>query len=411
MLPIVPGTKIKTYTLEKQIGRGASGEVWKASDDTRAVAIKFMNESLMRSSTAAKHRERLEREIEALSRLKHPNIPTLYDHDLDFDRPYLVMDFIEGETYDKLIASGEMLALPLAKRLDNLKQLADALETAHELGIIHRDIKPANMSGIEKPYLLDFSVSLKNEDVMSTMREIGTALYMSPDDPPDALGDNFSFALVSYEMLFGTHAIFNAEDMIPQMRVYTRFLAGERLRNREWRLPSRVPLEELPLDLRDANLARLDEIYEKALGERETRYVNVLHFVDDVRAAIPSASAAPANNGVQFEATMMEFPRFRPEDAQPLADAVPASPSPAKPPEPAPAPAAPPPKPVIKAAMPSEDQFTILEVQKAEEAQKSEPASPAAPASPTSSLPLVPILLGVVIVVLVIILFVLTRGG
>src|SRR5262245_16743239 len=101
----VAGMKIKTYTLESLLGSGASGEVWLATDGAKPVAIKFMNEALMNSPTAAKHRQRLEREIKALTMLKHPNIPALYDYDLSSDRPYLVMQFISEPSYDVLIAS------------------------------------------------------------------------------------------------------------------------------------------------------------------------------------------------------------------------------------------------------------------------------------------------------------------
>lgn len=287
-MKLAAGIKIKDYTLDEMLGHGAAGEVWKAHDDSKTVAIKFMNPRLLEGADADKHRTRLQREVDALTRLQHPNVPTLYDHDLTFERPYLVMRYIGGDTYDKLITRGQMLQIRIDQRLHMITELARALEAAHALGIIHRDIKPANMIGIDNPYLLDFGIALTAESADMTMRNIGTTLYMDPDDPPDELSDNFSFALVAYEVLFGTHAIFTRDNMVNnQFAVYSRFLAGERIKNRQWRLPSKVQKNELPPDLRNADLPRLDAIFEKAMGERETRYTDLRDFVNDLKSAIP----------------------------------------------------------------------------------------------------------------------------
>src|SRR5262245_32151596 len=181
-MKLATGTTVKTYTLDELLGLGAAGEVWKAHDDTKTVAIKFMNPKLLQEQDAEKHRVRLQREVDALTRLQHPNVPTLYDYDLQYERPYLVMRYIGGDTYDKLIARGEMLNINLSQRFHMISELAQALTAAHNLGIIHRDVKPANMIGIENPYLLDFGISLKAENMNETMRNVGTALYMAPDD-------------------------------------------------------------------------------------------------------------------------------------------------------------------------------------------------------------------------------------
>jgi serine/threonine protein kinase len=276
-----PGTRIKNYTLERQLGRGASGEVWKAYDETKTVAIKFMNENLMTSTSAAKHRERLIREVEALRRLQHPNIPTLYDYDLDYNRPYLAMRFVGGDSYDRLISSGEMLKIPLERRLEMIRDLAFALTAAHEIGIIHRDIKPANLTGIENPYLLDFSISLETAAAEHTQRFVGTTLYMSPDGVADRLSDNYSFAVVVYEIIFGRHPIYQLGDSI-----FNQFIADMRIQNRQWTFPSTIPAVQLPADLRSADLRQLDAIFERAIGKREQRYVDLREFVRDLRMAI-----------------------------------------------------------------------------------------------------------------------------
>lgn len=296
-LELSAGAQVKQYTLERLLGRGASGEVWKALAGEKTVAIKFMNPHLLTSKQAAKHRQRLEREIEVLSLLKHPNIPALFDHDLTFERPYLAMDFVGDATYDRLLMSGYMLQLPLRQRVGIIVRLADALEAAHAAGVIHRDIKPSNMIGVDVPFLLDFSISLTLEDAQNTSADIGTALYMDPDDRvPDASSDNFGFALVVYEMLFGVHAIFPLGDAARSAgQAFTRFQAGERIRKRQWRFPSKLYGAELPDDLRKADLIKLDGVFERAFSSRETRYQSLDDFVTDLKEAL-----APALDGMHI---------------------------------------------------------------------------------------------------------------
>ncbi|HYO87522.1 MAG TPA: protein kinase [Candidatus Limnocylindrales bacterium] len=314
-----PGVKVKNYTLERQLGKGASGEVWKAYDSQKTVAIKFMNENLMSSPSAAKHRARLEREVEAMRRLQHPNIPTLFDYDLDFPRPYIAMRYVGGDSYDRLIANGDMLRVPLTRRLELIRELAFALEAAHDYGIVHRDIKPSNLTGIENPFLLDFSVALEREEVDMTQSFIGTTLYMSPDAEADRLSDNYGFALVVYEMLFGKHAIYRHGD-----KIFNQIIAADRMAKGDWAWPSRIPPAEMPPDMRAADLRRLDEIFSAALGQRETRYKDLRDFARDLRDAI-----FPEMKSVVPEAEEDYIPTM-------MMPAIPVTPLP-------PAPAAPPP--------------------------------------------------------------------
>lgn len=282
------GAKIKQFTLDSRLGLGSSGEVWRAFDGDRPVAIKFMNPNLIESDRADTHRRRMEREVDALGRLSHPHIPALYDHDLDFERPYLAMQYIEGASYDKLITTKDVLRIPIKQRLDVLGYLADALQTAHLENIIHRDIKPGNMKGIEQPYLLDFSIAVDQVDVEHTRFDIGTAIYMPPDDgPPDQLSDNYSFAIATYEILFGEHPIFSADDkMREHLHAVTRFAAYNRLMSDDWRMPSKILMHELPPDLQGAKLEAMDKIFQNAMGERADRFTDLRKLIDDLRETI-----------------------------------------------------------------------------------------------------------------------------
>jgi len=286
-----PGLIIKNYVLLERLGSGAAGEVWRAAQTGREVAIKFMN----LGADTDKYRKSLEAEVRALSKLQHPHIPALYDYDLRAERPFLVMQPVGGMTYDRLIASGELLRILVSRRLDALEAIASAVVAAHQHGIIHRDIKPANVCGIEVPYLLDFGIALENWHSAQSQAQIGTAIYMPPDEPPDVLSDHYSFAIMAYEVLFGRHPIFTPET-IGKNLMDTRRIAGERLRSGDWRWPSRVPQPELPGDLYGANLSALDAIFVQAFGPRDQRFTDLLGFVGDLRAAVITPDNQPYFN-------------------------------------------------------------------------------------------------------------------
>jgi serine/threonine protein kinase len=316
MIELQAGTRIKHYVLQERLGRGAAGDVWRASDSSQEVAIKFMNlgmpsppgllspeergekpepEPAKLLDEREKYRKSLEAEVKALRKLQHPNIPALYDYDLSGERPYLVMQHVGGLTYDRLIPNGDLLRIPVEKRLDALYAIATAVVAAHEQGIIHRDIKPGNVSGIETPYLLDFGIALDSGRSRQAQPDIGTGIYMPPDGPADVLSDNYSFAVLAYEVLFGRHPIFTRET-IGKTVLETRRIAGERLRLGDWRWPSLVPLPELPGDVYGANFERLDAIYAQAFGARESRYTDVLRLVADLREAIVTPENQPYLN-------------------------------------------------------------------------------------------------------------------
>jgi serine/threonine protein kinase len=349
ILHLKQGMKIRDeYTLEQLLGVGASGEVWKASDGYKPVAIKFMNETLLQSEKADKHRARLEREIHALGLLAHPNIPRLYDFDLDFERPFIVMEYISSPTFEFLLSNGDMLRVPVLQRLEIIAQMADALTAAHEAGIIHRDIKPGNMNGTDMPYLLDFSIALEEENLEHTNFNVGTTIYMTPGgETPDRLADNYSFALVAYEVLFGQHPLFPPNDDTRNMGAYSRIVAFNRLKAGDWSIPSRLDPSQLPADLRGADMRALDAIFKRALGDRNQRYVQLSEFIDQLRFAVNT----PATQRLVATVSSQTAQEVKPIATQPVGtiptpSATPIAP---KPPQP----------------MPPSQSFTMLEVENA----------------------------------------------
>ena len=201
------GEKLGPYEILSRIGVGGMGEVWKARDPrlNRDVAIKV---------SAYEFTDRFEREARTIAALNHPNVCTLHD----IGPNYLVMELVEGPTLAERIRQGP---IPLEEALAIAKQIADALEAAHEKAIVHRDLKPANIKirpdGSVK--VLDFGlakagveVELSDDSPTMTQRTQagmirGTAGYMSPEQARgqavDKRTDIWAFGVVLHEMLSG----------------------------------------------------------------------------------------------------------------------------------------------------------------------------------------------------------------
>lgn len=246
-------------TPQSKLGVGSVGEVWRALSGEHVVAVKSINQP----STEAQ-RKSIETEIDALKRLNHPAIPQLYDYDLAAERPCIVMEFVEGEPFHRLIADGTLWQIPLPRRLDILAEIADAAAYLHEQGLIHRDIKPANIIGVESPHLIDYGIAV---EIGAAVSPAGTPFYLFPGDvPPGIAHDLFGFALTAYEFLFGAHALFTPDDGgLP--RDDLRQMILDRLHERSWRLPSHLREYELPYDLRGVDLTALDALFEGAFAQ------------------------------------------------------------------------------------------------------------------------------------------------
>jgi serine/threonine protein kinase len=203
------------YVVERELGRGGMATVWLATDRRaeRTVAIKVLQPALAGAIGA----DRFTREVKLTARLQHPSIVPVLDtgvipaSDGDPPLPWYAMPFIEGESLRTRLEREGQLTVDEALRIT--ADIAGALQTAHEQGIVHRDIKPENvlLQG-DRVYVVDFGIAKAlvetgGERLASTGIAIGTPAYMSPEqasaETVDARSDQYSLATMLYEMLLG----------------------------------------------------------------------------------------------------------------------------------------------------------------------------------------------------------------
>jgi len=298
------GQIVSHYRVIQKLGGGGMGIVYKAEDVNlhRFVALKFLPDVVTSDSQAL---NRFRREAQSASALNHPNICTIYEIGEQHERPYIAMEFLEGQTLNDLI---EHRALSPDQVTDFGTQVADALEAAHAAGIIHRDIKPSNLfvtkRGVVK--VLDFGLAKIVPDgpnsavlQMTTVTDalltnpgsaMGTIAYMSPEQARgqdlDYRTDLFSFGAVLYEMATA-HRAFSGN---------TVALVHDAILNRDPAPATRWKPDVSP---------RLLEIIAKALEkDRELRYRSAAEIRTDLQrlkrdalsgsGAISSANSATA---------------------------------------------------------------------------------------------------------------------
>src|SRR6476660_4992260 len=263
----VPDLKtLGRYNIERTLGKGALGVVYEGVDPRlgRRVAIKTILKSHLDEDTAKDYSMRFVREAQAVARLNHPNIVQVYDFGEEGDIAYLVMEFIKGKELKTFFDANERFDLKEAVRI--MCELCDALDFAHNAGIIHRDIKPANvmLDAQARTKLTDFGVArVQDSDKTSVERTqagtmVGTPAYMSPEQITggniDKRTDVFSAGIILYQ-----------------------FLTGEKpfTGSGAWTIAKKIIQEEppLPSSLNNAITPIFDAVVNKALSKNpDTRF-------------------------------------------------------------------------------------------------------------------------------------------
>jgi len=292
---IAPGTRIGVYEIRSMLGAGGMGEVYRARDTKleRDVAIKVLPQSV---AGDPERLSRFEREARLLASLNHPNIASIYGFEDTAGVPALILELVEGRTLADLLAHPGTRP-GFNEAIDIARQIAAALEAAHDRGIIHRDLKPANVKrttdGAVK--VLDFGLAKALADDAETTPELshsptvtvagtrggvilGTAAYMSPEQargqPLDERTDIWSFGCTLFELITG-QAAFGGPTVSD---IVVRVLSGEP----DW---SALPASTSPTVRR-----LLRRCLEK---DRRRR----LHAIADARLEIEDALAGPDQSG------------------------------------------------------------------------------------------------------------------
>lgn len=217
---VIPG-----HQLDRLIGEGGFGQVWRARRDAggEIVAVKVLHLELVRSVDAM---TRFQRELEAVERLDHPNVVRGLGHGtLPDGRPYLILEYVEGPSLREVLH--ERGGLPPAEMLTILEPLCDALQAAHEAGLVHRDVKASNVilarrNGAIRPVLLDFGlVKLVDEvgpGLTSSRSMLGTPAAMAPEQmrgqAVDPRTDVYALGLLAYHVLTGQPAFGGAPGVV-----------------------------------------------------------------------------------------------------------------------------------------------------------------------------------------------------
>jgi len=223
--PVMELPVLGRYRLERELGRGNMGTVYLATDPTigREVAVKtlpLLQEYEGREQEAAA--ERFFKEAEAVGRLTHPNIVTIYDAGQEHDLAYIAMDYVPGESLDTWTRGSDLL--PVWEVLEIAAQVADALSYAHGRDVVHRDIKPGNIiynrdSGVAK--ITDFGIArILDASQTRTGTVLGSPSYMSPEQVAgkkvDGRSDLFSLGTTLYQLLSGSLP-FNGDSVATMM--------------------------------------------------------------------------------------------------------------------------------------------------------------------------------------------------
>src|ERR1035441_8897543 len=286
-------TKAGRYQIVGELGRGSMGVVYQGFDPIigRTVAIKTMLPEGLSPQEFEEYKTRFQREAMAAGILAHPNIITVYDFGEDGGVLYLAMEFLEGESLEKIVQ--EQTVLPIEAILPIYDQVCSALDHAHRNMVVHRDVKPANImilhNGLVK--MTDFGIAKMMAMGMTQAGQIlGTPNYMSPEQVKgrqiDGRSDIFSLGVILYELVTGEKPF-----------------GGQNITTVIYKIINENPIP--PRELDASIPAGLSYVISKALAKNvDERYQTCRELAEDLRNYENLGSAG----GVQEAAVVLEKP-------------------------------------------------------------------------------------------------------
>ncbi|MBL9119990.1 MAG: protein kinase [Phycisphaerae bacterium] len=303
--PRAGGESLGHFTLMEELGAGGQGVVWKALDRRtgRRVALKVLR---LGQFAPARHRQRLEREIEIVAKLRHPGVVTLYETlDLPSGGKAIVMELIEGSPFDAWCASvrAEGSAKDATSRiLTALASACEAIHHAHLRGVIHRDLKPSNilMDGEGRPHIVDFGIAKAasaegDAHAAITTEPIGSPAYMAPEQVThhqdiDLRSDLYALGAIAFEAITGRRAFPDRRSVADLVRSTDAGVLPPR--------PSDVA-EATVTGLRPADL---DAVLMTALApEPERRYGSAQEFAADLSALRDGAPVLARRESLAYQ--------------------------------------------------------------------------------------------------------------
>jgi formylglycine-generating enzyme required for sulfatase activity/dienelactone hydrolase/predicted Ser/Thr protein kinase len=273
------GQTVSHYKILEELGSGGMGVVYKAEDTKlkRTVALKFLSPYVLASE---EERTRFMHEAQAAAALRHPGVCTVYEIDEDEGRTFIVMEYIEGRNLRDMLSAGPMQP---AEIVEIVRPIAEAMQEAHEKGIVHRDIKPANIvvTPEGQAVLTDFGLAktVGSAPVTRTGTTVGTVAYMSPEQAGGGQADHrtdvWSLGAVVYEMLTGRRP-FTGE--FENAVIYS-------ILNSEMTPPSKIR-SDIPAAVENTILKALTK-------DRDARFQSMREFLD----ALVGVTGKPASAG------------------------------------------------------------------------------------------------------------------
>ena len=298
MSAILGTTLSGRYRLEARIGAGGMSTVYRALDTTlqRQVAIKLLNREVASDSDQL---ERFRREARAVAQLSHPHVVGVIDAGEDENRPYIVFEYVEGETLKERIR--RLGRLPIAEAVAYAIEIARALGAAHARHIVHRDVKPQNVLIDEEgsAKVTDFGIArtLDEEGLTADGRVLGTTDYVSPEQalgqPVTGQSDLYSLGVVLYEMLTG-EVPFKGENQVAVAMKHVREILPD--------VQSKRPEVS----------AALAAVVDTATAKRhEDRYADDVEFIADLEDALAIETARAGSATGEVTSVLRTLPSSR----------------------------------------------------------------------------------------------------